>query len=172
MGLKLIIIWTPRWFNPDGNSTGMLPCDPYSRLKYLGRELRSEIRIPDGPRHLQSTPRVDQTALQRRAHEPGSTAVRGRENVSMLTQATFSGRCAKDRCRLGGIAHCTRKNTTATERAGLAVHFLHTDYIPQDRVGTKALTHLTGPLASGGVNEYGKQVAGTWQMEVDRVLGV
>ena len=71
-----------------------------------------------------------------------------------------------------GIAHCTRKNTTATERAGLAVHFLHTDYIPQDRVGTKALTHLTGPLASGGVNEYGKQVAGTWQMEVDRVLGV
>ena len=49
MGVKLIIVWTPRcrWFNPDGSFTGMLPCDPYSRLKYLGKGLRPEIGIPN-----------------------------------------------------------------------------------------------------------------------------
>jgi hypothetical protein len=49
MGLKPIKVWSPRcrWFNPDGSSTGILPCDPYSRLKYLGRGLRPEIGIPD-----------------------------------------------------------------------------------------------------------------------------
>ena len=27
-----------------------------------------------------------------------------------------------------GTAHCTRANTTDRERAGMAFHFLHTDY--------------------------------------------
>lgn len=49
MGLKPIKMWSPRcrWFNPDGSPNGILPCDPYSRLKYLGRGLRPEIGIPN-----------------------------------------------------------------------------------------------------------------------------
>ena len=69
-----------------------------------------------------------------------------------------------------GIAHCTRANSTRAERAGLAVHFLHTDHIPQSRLGKT--TYLTGPLASGGVNEYGHRIEGTWDSEIDRVLSV
>ena len=69
-----------------------------------------------------------------------------------------------------GTAHCTRANTTDTARAGLAVHFLHTDFIPESRSGSSIPTHLTGPGASGGLNEYGSRIEGTWETEVDRVL--
>ena len=56
MGLKPVKVWAARcrWFNPDGSSTGILPCDPYSRLKYLGKGLRPEIGIPDD--HDNTTP--------------------------------------------------------------------------------------------------------------------
>lgn len=70
-----------------------------------------------------------------------------------------------------GIAHSTRANTTARERAGLALHFLNADYIPENIRGTRRYTHLTGPLATGGKKEYGRCIANTWRDEVDRVLG-
>ncbi len=68
-----------------------------------------------------------------------------------------------------GTAHCTRANQTETERAGMAFHFLHTDYIDRDRIpNDKPL--LTGPKATGGEHEYGVRVEGTWSDEVERVL--
>ncbi len=70
-----------------------------------------------------------------------------------------------------GIAHSTRANTTDRERAGLALHFLNADCIPENVTGTRRYTHLTGPLATGGKREYGHCVAHTWRDEVDRVLG-
>ena len=33
------------WYNPDGSVHGDLPCDPYSRLLYLGRGLRPGIAV-------------------------------------------------------------------------------------------------------------------------------
>lgn len=69
-----------------------------------------------------------------------------------------------------GIAHATRPNTTDRERAGLALHFLRTDYIPEQAKTSRAYTHLTGPEASGGQREYGQPIAGAWEREVERVL--
>jgi hypothetical protein len=49
---------------------------------------------------------------------------------------------------------------------------LRTDFVP-DRVGfgpRKDLIHITGADASGGVNEYGAAVQGTWEAEVERML--
>ncbi len=68
-----------------------------------------------------------------------------------------------------GTAHATRANRTGRERAGLALHFLRTDYIPQNGKRWTA-AHLTGPLASGGLKEYGVTVQGSWEGEVDRIL--
>jgi len=70
-----------------------------------------------------------------------------------------------------GVPHCTKANTTDRERAGLAFHFLRTDYVP-DRVGSgprKDLIHVTGPDSTGGMNEYGAQIAGTWEEEVEKL---
>lgn len=67
-----------------------------------------------------------------------------------------------------GIAHATKANTTDKERAGLALHFLHTDYIPEH--SKQSYAHLTGVESSGGKKEYGTQVSGTWSTEVERVL--
>jgi phytanoyl-CoA hydroxylase len=67
-----------------------------------------------------------------------------------------------------GVAHSTRTNRTDHERAGLALHFLRSDHIPEN--GNKRLTHLTGPEATDGVTEYGEQIAGTWPSQVDRLL--
>jgi len=67
-----------------------------------------------------------------------------------------------------GVPHCTKANQSDAERAGLAYHFLRTDFVP-DRVGfgpRKDLIHITGPEASGGVNEYATPIAGTWDREV------
>lgn len=71
-----------------------------------------------------------------------------------------------------GVPHCTKANTTDKERAGLAYHFLRTDFVP-DRVGfgpRKELIQVTGPKASGGLNEYGVTVAGTWEEEVTKLV--
>ena len=55
MGLKPIKVWLPRctWYNPDGSVHGDLPCDPYSRLLYLGRGLRPGIAVDATPPSLQ-----------------------------------------------------------------------------------------------------------------------
>lgn len=70
-----------------------------------------------------------------------------------------------------GVPHCTHENSTPNERAGLAYHFLRTDYVPERATAgpRKDLIHVTGPEASGGLNEYGVTVAGTWEQEVARL---
>jgi ectoine hydroxylase-related dioxygenase (phytanoyl-CoA dioxygenase family) len=70
-----------------------------------------------------------------------------------------------------GVPHCTKGNTTDRERAGLAYHFLRTDYVPVQATGgpRKDLTHVTGPEASGGINEYG--TAMNWEHEVGVLAG-
>lgn len=68
-----------------------------------------------------------------------------------------------------GTAHCTGPNKTDRERAGVAFHFLHTDYAQKDLIADDRdyRPYITGPLATGGVREYGVQVADTWDREVD-----
>ncbi len=72
-----------------------------------------------------------------------------------------------------GTAHCTRANTTDRERAGMAFHFLHTDYAAPDLVEGDRRTrpYVTGPRATGGRAEYGVEVADTWEREVERMNG-
>ncbi|MCC6416121.1 MAG: phytanoyl-CoA dioxygenase family protein [Opitutaceae bacterium] len=69
-----------------------------------------------------------------------------------------------------GTPHATGDNTTATERAGLAFHFLCEDQTSDDfyttgRIGNPR-PRLTGPRATGGFEEYGATIAGTWDAEV------
>jgi phytanoyl-CoA hydroxylase len=73
-----------------------------------------------------------------------------------------------------GIAHSTRRNNTDKERAGLAYHFLNTDYAPVThpipKFFPKDLVHLTGAKATGGEQEFGVRVAGTWEDEVKKLV--
>jgi ectoine hydroxylase-related dioxygenase (phytanoyl-CoA dioxygenase family) len=74
-----------------------------------------------------------------------------------------------------GTAHCTLGNNTDKERAGVALHFIHADYIHEDAGMQKTpeggyFPVLTGAQASGGVKEYGVRVAGTWGQEVGKAL--
>lgn len=71
-----------------------------------------------------------------------------------------------------GTPHCTRANTTERERAGVAFHFLRSDFAAADlkEAGRDYRPHLTGPDATGGQAEYGEVVAGTWEREVERTL--
>ena len=71
-----------------------------------------------------------------------------------------------------GTPHCTGDNTTDTERAGLAYHFLCEDqtneqFYTTERIGNPR-PRLTGPKATGGFEEYGATIAGTWDGEVAR----
>jgi ectoine hydroxylase-related dioxygenase (phytanoyl-CoA dioxygenase family) len=67
-----------------------------------------------------------------------------------------------------GTAHATGANNTERERAGIAFHFLRTDFIPEEARFQR--THLCGPETTGGEKEYGVKVEGTWEREVERVL--
>lgn len=71
-----------------------------------------------------------------------------------------------------GTAHCTKANTTDRERAGVAFHFLRADYAQDNLIAPDRdyRPYLTGPLATGGLTEYGVRVAGTWKQEVERAL--
>lgn len=71
-----------------------------------------------------------------------------------------------------GTAHCTRANRTDRARAGVAYHFIRSDYASPDLVAPdrEYRPYLTGPLASGGLREYGTLVAGTWRDEVELAL--
>ncbi len=66
-----------------------------------------------------------------------------------------------------GTPHCTLANRTDRERAGIAFHFLRNDVISDGNFNT---TQLTGPDATRGLKEYGLEVAGAWDREIDRVL--
>ena len=45
LGLMPVALWPPRctWYRKDGSVAGKLPCDPYSRLLYMGRGLRPDV---------------------------------------------------------------------------------------------------------------------------------
>ena len=71
-----------------------------------------------------------------------------------------------------GIPHRTGGNPTAWERAGVAFHFINAA-VDDGAAGGFARgkrPYLSGPRASGGRNEYGVVVTGTWEHEVRRVL--
>ncbi|MBT5873815.1 MAG: hypothetical protein HOH43_10370 [Candidatus Latescibacteria bacterium] len=72
-----------------------------------------------------------------------------------------------------GTAHCTGANRTDKERAGVAYHFLHTDYAQKDLIeGDRDYRpYLTGSKATGGKAEYGEQVSGSWEKEIEKALG-
>ena len=69
-----------------------------------------------------------------------------------------------------GTPHSTGANASDADRAGVGLHFLRTDFVPEsygdERWGN--LAHLTGPDATGGLTEHGVTVAGTWRDEVER----
>ncbi len=69
-----------------------------------------------------------------------------------------------------GILHCTKANRTSGGRAGLALHFMNADHATPGFFGEN-VARITGPEATGGMHEYGEQVAGTWDNEVDHALG-
>jgi ectoine hydroxylase-related dioxygenase (phytanoyl-CoA dioxygenase family) len=71
-----------------------------------------------------------------------------------------------------GTAHCTRGNNTDHERAGVALHFINAGVDGEAQVGFAPgqRPYLTGPNATGGEQEYGVRIAGTWDQEVARVL--
>lgn len=69
-----------------------------------------------------------------------------------------------------GIGHGTKANNTDAERAGLAYHFLHTEYVASGRL-TDGIVHITGPQSSGGAREYGVSVADSWEAEVAARVG-
>lgn len=71
-----------------------------------------------------------------------------------------------------GTAHSTGANTTDSERAGVALHFLNADQQGEARSGyeVEKRAALTGPNAQGGCEIYGENIAGTWESEVARVL--
>ncbi len=71
-----------------------------------------------------------------------------------------------------GVAHRTGANPTDKERAGVAFHFINgaVDQEAQGGFPRGRRPPLTGPEASGGLNEYGVKVAGAWDSEVARVL--
>lgn len=71
-----------------------------------------------------------------------------------------------------GVAHCTRANMTDKERAGVALHFINgtMDETAHGGYELGKRPYLTGEKASGGLNEHGIKVAGTWAQEVERVL--
>ena len=61
------------------------------------------------------------------------------------------------------VPHCTKGNTTDNERAGLALHFLREDAV----VKPGALATVTGPNATHGVKEYGVDLRGAWERQVE-----
>jgi phytanoyl-CoA hydroxylase len=71
-----------------------------------------------------------------------------------------------------GTLHCTRANTTAHARAGLALHFRNGNFINEHFYGDPTIVPLTGEKASDGVAEYGTKVAGTWEHELEQTIGL
>ncbi len=71
-----------------------------------------------------------------------------------------------------GTPHCTKGNTTDEGRAGVALHFLHTDYADGDHwtQHEQRTPIVRGPLATGGVRECGEKIEGTWDQRVEEVL--
>jgi ectoine hydroxylase-related dioxygenase (phytanoyl-CoA dioxygenase family) len=62
------------------------------------------------------------------------------------------------------VPHCTKGNTTDRERAGLALHFLREEEVPNT---SATLAVLTGPNATHGVKEYGVDLRDAWERQVE-----
>ena len=63
-----------------------------------------------------------------------------------------------------GIVHCTLANKTDKPRAGLALHFLSSQYEEMlSNVGKACRPYLSGPKYSKGQNEYGKDCEKAWE---------
>jgi ectoine hydroxylase-related dioxygenase (phytanoyl-CoA dioxygenase family) len=74
-----------------------------------------------------------------------------------------------------GTPHCTRGNATEKDRAGAAFHFLRTDandgaFLQQWGRAKPGNPHITGPLATNGIGEYGKRMDGVFAKEVQAIL--
>jgi ectoine hydroxylase-related dioxygenase (phytanoyl-CoA dioxygenase family) len=71
-----------------------------------------------------------------------------------------------------GTPHCTRGNTSSADRAAVAFHFVREDFATED-VKSASQYHpvLTGSNATDGAAVYGEKVAGTWDVEVDQLVG-
>jgi len=73
-----------------------------------------------------------------------------------------------------GTPHCTMGNNTTTDRAGCAFHFLtyeaarsaHSDTQGNFLPNRDYRPALTGPDATQGVAEYGVDMTGSWEREV------
>ena len=70
-----------------------------------------------------------------------------------------------------GVAHATGGNTTDSERAGAAYHFLNGSVIGEGYFGADAEGSMRHPILSGdnaedGSKSYGAKIAGTWEQEV------
>jgi len=62
-----------------------------------------------------------------------------------------------------GIAHCTRRNNSDSERAGAAFHFLNMDAIQADWGWKESqVIPVTGENASDGLVEYGESQRNNW----------
>ncbi len=68
-----------------------------------------------------------------------------------------------------GIAHRTGPNRANHTRAGLAFHFLRTDYIRHDKKSEDYI-HLRGDDATEGVREYGVNLSGAWTKQVNNAI--
>ena len=70
------------------------------------------------------------------------------------------------------MAHCTLGNNTDRERAGVALHFINgaMDADASSGFPSGERPWLSGDKASGGLNEHGVLVAGTWENEVEAAL--
>jgi len=72
-----------------------------------------------------------------------------------------------------GTPHCTMANNTLQTRAGIALHFLTCEAAASSprgedfSKGRDYRPYLTGPKATHGVSEYGQDMRGRWQQEVD-----
>jgi ectoine hydroxylase-related dioxygenase (phytanoyl-CoA dioxygenase family) len=60
------------------------------------------------------------------------------------------------------VPHCTKGNTTDRERAGLALHFLREDAVTEPE---RKNAFVTGPNATHGVKEYGKDQRQEWERQ-------
>ena len=71
-----------------------------------------------------------------------------------------------------GVAHCTLGNTTDKERAGVALHFINgaMDATAKSGFQLGKRPYLSGDESTGGLNEHGAVIAGTWEREVSAVL--
>ena len=63
LGIAPVKIWPAKctWYRPNGTVLGNLPCDPYSRMLYMGRGFRPDISVAS--QDTQTEPSVTVTLL-------------------------------------------------------------------------------------------------------------